>query len=103
MSIPCPCCKASNDAGPNCRRCKADLALLFAIEADRTALMERARVSNPVEALEALDRAERLRQGDDIVRLKAAARLLQRDFAGAFRTYHELASRAGGKNRGFCW
>ena len=92
MPIPCPCCKASNDAGPNCRRCKADLALLYAIEADRTALIERARSSN---CIEPLDRAEQLRQGDDIVRLRATVMLLQRDFAGALRTYHELASRPG--------
>ena len=90
MPIPCPCCKASNDAGPNCRRCKADLALLFAIEADRTALIECARSSNSVEALDALDRAEQLRQGDDIVRLRATVMLLHGDFAGALRTYHEL-------------
>ncbi len=95
MPIPCPCCKALNDAGPNCRRCKADLALLFAIEADRSALIERACSSNYVEALDALGRAEQLRQGDDISRLKAAVKLLQRDFAGALRTYHELASRPG--------
>lgn len=89
MPIPCPCCKASNDAGPNCRRCKADLALLFAIEDNRTALIERARSSNFVEALDALDRAEQLRQGDDIVRLRATMKLLHRDFAGALRTYDE--------------
>lgn len=30
MSVVCPCCKAVNDAGPHCRRCRADLSLLFA-------------------------------------------------------------------------
>ena len=96
MPIPCPCCKASNDDGPNCRRCKADLALLFAIEADRTATLERARSLvaglNFDEAIAALDRANHLRQGDDFVRRKAAVKLLQRDFAGALRVYHELAT-----------
>lgn len=29
MTIVCPCCRAGNDAGPACRRCKADLSLLF--------------------------------------------------------------------------
>ena len=28
MPVPCPCCKAANDTGPGCRRCKADLSLL---------------------------------------------------------------------------
>src|SRR5262249_46077673 len=36
VPVSCPCCKASNDVGPNCRRCKADLSLLFAVEARRT-------------------------------------------------------------------
>ena len=43
MPIPCPCCKASNDTGPSCRRCKADLSLLLAIEAERSELLEAAR------------------------------------------------------------
>ena len=32
----CPCCKANNDSGPACRRCKADLSLLFAFEKQNT-------------------------------------------------------------------
>lgn len=35
MPVPCPCCKAANDTGPACRRCKADLSLLFAAAARR--------------------------------------------------------------------
>src|SRR5262249_17865113 len=31
----CPVCKAENAQGPACRRCKADLSLLFAVEARR--------------------------------------------------------------------
>ena len=41
--IRCPACKADNAQGPACRRCKADLSLLFALEARRTAVMELAR------------------------------------------------------------
>src|SRR6266508_3841413 len=97
MPISCPCCKASNDAGPNCRRCKADLALLFALEGDRASRLERARrlatESRFASALAELNRAEQLQQGDEVVRLKAAVMLLNRDFAGALRTYHELATR----------
>ena len=36
MALRCPVCKAENAQGPNCRRCKADLSLLFALE-DRRA------------------------------------------------------------------
>lgn len=32
MNITCPCCRAANASGPQCRRCKADLGLLFALE-----------------------------------------------------------------------
>ena len=31
----CPVCKADNSQGPQCRRCKADLSLLFALEEQR--------------------------------------------------------------------
>jgi Flp pilus assembly protein TadD len=97
MPVPCPCCKASNDTGPACRRCKADLSLLFAVEADRTAAVEHARrlaaESRFPDALTALDRAAHLRRGNDLTGLKAAVLLLARDFAGAVRAYHELASR----------
>jgi Flp pilus assembly protein TadD len=98
MPIPCPCCKASNDAGPACRRCKADLSLLFAVEADRAAAVEEARrlaaQSRFPDALSQLERAAQLRRGDDVSRLKAAVLLLARDFPAARRAYHELASRS---------
>lgn len=97
MPIPCPCCKASNDAGPSCRRCKADLSLLVAFEADRTATLDAARRfvggARFAEAHAALDRANRLRQGDDIARLKAVAFLLARDFPAALRAYDECHDR----------
>lgn len=96
MPVPCPCCKASNDTGPACRRCKADLSLLFAVEADRTAAVEHARrlvaEARFADALAHLDRATQLRRGDDVCRLKAAVLLLARNFAGALGAYHELAS-----------
>ena len=53
----CPVCRATNDQGPQCRRCKADLGLLFRLEAQR--------------------------------KREAVARLLRRDFAGAWRLYQE--------------
>ncbi|HUR53433.1 MAG TPA: hypothetical protein VMZ71_04855 [Gemmataceae bacterium] len=94
MSISCPCCKASNDAGPNCRRCRADLSLLFQLEEDRAALVAQARElaaqSRYSESLAALDRAAQLRRGDDVQRLRAVALLLSRDYAGALAAYHDL-------------
>ena len=43
MTVACPCCKASNTAGPACRRCKADLAELFAVAAQAERLLAEAR------------------------------------------------------------
>ena len=79
MPIPCPCCKAANDAGPACRRCKADLSLLFQLESDRAALM----------AAGEYEAAHALRYTDDSRRMIAASRLLQRDFAGALAAHLE--------------
>jgi hypothetical protein len=94
MPVPCPCCKASNDAGPNCRRCKADLSLLFAIESQRSALLDGARrlanESRFAESLATLERAAQLRRAADVLCLRAAVLLLSRDFAGAFQQHQEL-------------
>jgi hypothetical protein len=99
MPIPCPCCKAANDAGPNCRRCKADLSLLFQLEFDRAALVVHARElvaeSRFSESLAALDRAAQLRRGDDVQRLRVVALLLSRDYAGALAAYHDCDKASG--------
>jgi Flp pilus assembly protein TadD len=92
MAIPCPCCKASNDAGPNCRRCKADLSLLLAVESERenvlAAARESVRQSRFAEAVASLDRAEQLRRGDDATQLRAVVFLLRREFREALAAYH---------------
>lgn len=99
MPVPCPCCKAANDTGPACRRCKADLSLLFVVEDERASLVAAARTlaaeSRHSESLAVLDRAAQLRRTDDVLRLRAAVLLLARDFAGALRAYHELANHPG--------
>lgn len=96
MPVPCPCCKAANDAGPNCRRCKADLSLLFAIDDERTQLVARAREltvqSRFPDSLACLDRAAQLRAGDDVRRARAAVLLLARAFPAALAAYHDLRS-----------
>jgi hypothetical protein len=97
MPVPCPCCKAANDTGPACRRCKADLSLLFVVEAEREALVADARrltaESRYPESLARLDRAAQLRRGDDVSRLRATVLLLAGDFLAALRAYHELGER----------
>ena len=94
--ITCPCCRASSDAGPACRRCKADLSLLFAVEARRGFLVaEAGRLAADgkfADALRFVDEAERLRGVADVRRLRAAALLLAGDFAAALAAYHALVS-----------
>jgi len=87
----CPVCKADNAAGPQCRRCRADLGLLRALEAERSALLAEARRrladgAWPA-AAEAARRADGLRRDDASRRLLTAALLLGRDFAAAWRTF----------------
>lgn len=87
----CPVCKAENPQGPQCRRCKADLSLLFALEEQRKRSMAEARRclrrGEWEEAVEHAETANWLRSDEDTVRLIAAAQLIGRDFAGALRYY----------------
>ena len=87
MPVPCPCCKATNAAGPNCRRCKADLAELFALDAQAEALLAEARDSiragDARRAATIIDRALEARRTPEALRLRAVAAYLARDFPAA--------------------
>jgi hypothetical protein len=87
----CPVCRADNSTGPQCRRCRADLSLLFALEDQRRRLLARAalalRRGDGAEAGRLANQAQGLRRDEDAGCLLAAARLLQRDFAGAWHSY----------------
>ena len=94
MPVPCPCCKASNATGPNCRRCKADLAELFALDTHAEALLAEAR--NRIHAGDArraaaiIDRALETRRTPEALRLRAVAAYLGRDFPAALAWYRSL-------------
>jgi hypothetical protein len=94
--IPCPCCRASNDTGPACRRCKADLSLLFAVAEQRTNLVAEAQSfaaeGKFADALRSLEDADALRGGDDVRQLRAAVLLVSGDFATAWAAYTELTN-----------
>jgi methylphosphotriester-DNA--protein-cysteine methyltransferase len=97
MSLPCPCCRAANDAGPACRRCRADLSLLFALRDQRERLLARAadaltQGDGPA-ALKLAGEAAAIRDGDDARTVRAAAALLTRDFAAAWAWYSATATR----------
>jgi hypothetical protein len=91
----CPVCRARLAEGPQCRRCKADLSLLFSLEEWRRWLLTAAcHYLTAGEAQAAAVLAEEgndLRRGPDSLRLLAVAHLLQRDFAGAWRSYQAAA------------
>jgi hypothetical protein len=94
----CPLCKAENSQGPTCRRCKAELSLLFTLEEQRAAALARARelfdTGRAQEALTQARRAHTLRAGDDSLRLVAVTALMARDFATAWRCWATLQSAA---------
>jgi methylphosphotriester-DNA--protein-cysteine methyltransferase len=93
----CPVCKAAVEQGPQCRRCKAELSLLFAMEDQRHRLLaEASRLlaqDHIPEALTTSAQADALRSDADSWRLLALSHLLRRDFAAAWR-YYQLQERA---------
>jgi hypothetical protein len=94
----CPVCKADNDRGPQCRRCRADLSLLFALEEQRSQALNLAtrhlQCGRWQEAKGSLDRVSDLRSGEDVVRLRAVLALLHRDYATAWREHQAAAASA---------
>ncbi|MFL5340912.1 MAG: hypothetical protein ACJ8F7_12265 [Gemmataceae bacterium] len=100
MPLTCPVCRAANEQGPACRRCRADLSLLFALESQRgaqVAVAGRALALRQPDVAESHARAaDDLRRGADVHRLLAAAHMLRRDFAAAWNEYHRARSMAGG-------
>ena len=97
MPLRCPVCRADNAEGPLCRRCKADLSLLFALEEQRRAILDAAQQAASrgdwPDLLSAVERADALRSDDESRRLLATARLLHGDFAGALDAAQHLGER----------
>jgi hypothetical protein len=91
MPLRCPVCKADNSTGPACRRCKADLEMLFALEDRRTALLVDSRQAlmrnNRHDALHLARAANDLRQDSDTQRWLAVVNLLMGNFGEAWRAY----------------
>jgi hypothetical protein len=87
----CPVCRAENTTGPQCRRCRADLSLLFALEEQRSALLAATQAAvaraDGGEAVRLAEAARQLRDGEDVRRLLALGQLLQRDFAAAWQVH----------------
>jgi uncharacterized protein YdcH (DUF465 family) len=94
MPITCPCCRASNESA-TCRRCKADLSLLVALEDRREhhlTLARRFAAEGQCDAaMQHVDQATQLRPAADVKQLRAALLLLKDDFAAALQAYDEPA------------
>ena len=93
MSLSCPVCRAENHTGPNCRRCKADLSLLYQLEATRDRQMAEARAHLAAGRWRAARTcalaAQHLRRDEASNRLAAVTALLCGDFDSALREYQE--------------
>ncbi|HEY7330533.1 MAG TPA: hypothetical protein VH592_23030 [Gemmataceae bacterium] len=87
----CPVCKADNPQGPQCRRCKADLSLLFALEEQRRRILAEARRclhrGEWQAAVAHAETANWLRNDEDSRQLEMVAHLLGRDFDCAWQCY----------------
>jgi hypothetical protein len=91
MILCCPVCRAENASGPNCRRCRADLSLLFTLEAQRRRLLalacQAAKRGDGAALANLAAQADALRYGEDSHRLLALGRLLQGRFREAWQLY----------------
>src|SRR5437879_5774363 len=89
----CPVCRAEYLSGTQCRRCRADLSLLAALEGQRDRLLAAASASLAAgqleEAVGHAREAAALRSGADSAQVEALAQLLQRDFEQAWRCYRQ--------------
>jgi hypothetical protein len=98
MPLRCPVCKADT-ATATCRRCKADLTMLFTLEEDRAALLRRARrllaSGRAAEAAEAARHANGLREDEESLKVVAMASLLLGDHHEAWRVYRRVRRRQG--------
>jgi hypothetical protein len=87
----CPVCRADVEQGPNCRRCRADLSLLFVLEEERQYVLARSagqlQQGNWETARVLAEGAETLRNGEESRRLVAISALLGGDFARAWLLY----------------
>jgi hypothetical protein len=86
-SLRCPVCKAENSERPACRRCKADLSLLWKLEDARERRLAEARALAAAghwpKFLSAVIELDRMRSDEETRRLRAVGCLLTGDFTGA--------------------
>jgi hypothetical protein len=97
MTLACPACRAENTERA-CRRCRADLGLLWDLESQRQRLLADAadalRRGELVRASDVAEAALDLRDGADAARIIACAYLLRGKFFRALE-WHERVTKSG--------
>ena len=92
MTLRCPVCRADNTERA-CRRCRADLGLLWDLEADRARALVEARQAwqrgDAPGTLAAAQAAAGLRAGPDAARWTALAHLAAGNFAAALAAWRQ--------------
>ena len=87
----CPVCRAEVEQPPQCRRCRADLSLLFALQEQRQQVLAAAldclRTGRWRRALALAEGADTLHHDEQSRRLLAVIHLLRRDFGRAWKCY----------------
>jgi hypothetical protein len=87
----CPVCRAENDQGPQCRRCRADLGPLFALEKQRRRALDAAYASlaagAALRAYALAEGARAMRDDEESRQIGAISALVVGDFQAAWRTY----------------
>lgn len=98
MPLACPVCKAENAAGPSCRRCKADLTMLFALADSREELLDAARSAyehgHVADAWQYAVVANEQREDAESLRWSAMLNLVHGNFGEAWRAYRALTPHA---------
>jgi hypothetical protein len=91
-------CKAENAERPACRRCKADLSLLWALEERRAWALAAARralaAGRLTEGMIFVGEVEGIRSDEQSSRLAASTQLLSGDFVGAWRRFPKVSRTA---------
>ena len=94
MPLACPVCKAENAAGPNCRRCKAELGMLYSLVEQRACLLAATRQAfeqhRQMDAWRLAIAANEHQQDAESLRWVAMLHLIHGNFEDAWRAYWVL-------------
>lgn len=95
--IPCPVCRAENTSGPGCRRCRADLTLIFDLQLHHDELLTRAKqfaaAGNWPEVVAIAEQAVNLRKDSASLQVAAIGWLMLGDYPRAWKCYQGLQAK----------